>query len=238
GRPGDILLCNGEVPSRGGTLCAPVIDSTPFFLIGKNQRVRLQLFNASISRNCYLSLKYPCSGPTGDTNLYHIGGQGGLLDNAVLDGGVQNGYDFQYGKGTVNIGSGEREDVMFYSSTNAGDVIQLLGNSPLGSWNLSKGAYIGTNYPVAFFIVTNGGASDAVMTAGSPILTAVGVTNENLLLEGTNSLSPPPFAAFGTQSGLVELQNKQPINGISTGPNIGNYAATALDGNSGNGAWP
>ena len=45
-------------------------------------------------------------------------GQGGLLDSAVLDGGVQSGYDFKYGRGTVNLGSGMRTDVMFYSSGN------------------------------------------------------------------------------------------------------------------------
>ncbi len=159
GPPGDVFLCNGSVPSRGGTFCAPVMDSTPFFYIGKNQRVRLQLFNASISRNAYLTLRYPCSNPTGNTNLYHIGGQGGLLDKAVLDGGVQNGYDFHYAKGTVNIGSGEREDVMFYSSGNAGDVIQLLGYPPGAPWKLSA-SNLGTNYPVAFFIITNGGLAD------------------------------------------------------------------------------
>jgi FtsP/CotA-like multicopper oxidase with cupredoxin domain/streptogramin lyase len=237
GSPGDFFLCNGETPSRGGTFCAPIMDSKPFFFIGKNQRVRLQLFNASISRNCYLSLKYPCSNPNGDTNLYHIGGQGGLLDNAVLDGGVQSGYDFRYGKGTVNIGSGEREDVMFYSSGNALDVIQLLAYPPGGKWKLSPG---GTNYPVAFFIITNGGPTDAVLTNGSPILTAVGVTNENLSLESTNSVAPPPLASLGSQSGYIELKNNIPTNGngTNTGPNIGNYAATALDGNSGNGSWP
>ena len=233
GPPGDIFLCNGEVPGRGGPFCAPIMDSRPFFFIGKNQRVRLQLFNASISRNCYLTLKYPCSNPTGDTNLYHIGGQGGLLDNAVLDGGVQNGYNFQYSKGTVNIGSGAREDVMFYSSGNAGDVIQLLGYPPGGVWKLTGASNVGTNYPVAFFIVTNGGPTDAVLTAGSPILTAVGATNENLRLQNTNSV-----AAFGKQSGYIELKNNTPANGVTTGPNIGDYAATALDGNSGNGSWP
>jgi FtsP/CotA-like multicopper oxidase with cupredoxin domain/streptogramin lyase len=237
GTPGDIFLCNGDVPSRGGTFCAPIMDSIPFFFIGKNQRVRLQLFNASISRNCYLTLKFPCSNPTGNTNLYHIGGQGGLLDNAVLDGGVQNGYDFRYGKGTVNIGSGEREDVMFYSSGNVGDVIQLLGYPPGAPWKLS-GSNLGTNYPVAFFIITNGGSADAVLAAGSPILTAVGVTNENLRLQNTNSVAPPPLASLGSQTGFIKLQNHQPTNGISAGPNIGNYAATELDGNSGNGSWP
>ncbi|HSU54204.1 MAG TPA: multicopper oxidase domain-containing protein [Candidatus Dormibacteraeota bacterium] len=238
GSPGNIFLCNGSVPIRGGPFCATMMDSTPIFYIGKNQRVRLQLFDASISRNCYLTLQYPCSNPTGDTNLYHIGGQGGLLDNAVLDGGVQNGYDFLYDKGNVNLGSGMREDVMFYSSGTNLDVITLLARSRGDPWKLTSEAIVGTNYPVAFFIITNGGSADLPLAAGSPILTAIGASNENLRLQNTNALAAPPLPTYGTQNGLIELQNHIPTNGVRTGPNIGGYAATALDGNSGNGSWP
>ena len=235
GPPGDFFLCNGSVPVRAGTFCTPTTNSAPLFYIGKNQRIRLQLFNESISRNGYLTLRYPCSNPAGNTNLYHIGGQGGLLDSAVLDGGVQSGYDFHYDKGTVNLGSGMREDVMFYSSGNAGDVIQLVGNPLPASWKLS-GSFI-TNYPVAFFVITNGGNTNALLAAGSPILTAVGASNENLRVLNTNSLAPPPVPSYGTQSGYIEFKNNIPVNGVSTGPNIGGYAATALDGNSGFGSW-
>jgi FtsP/CotA-like multicopper oxidase with cupredoxin domain/streptogramin lyase len=235
GLPGDNFLCNGSVPSRAGNFCTPTTNSAPVFYIGKNQRVRLQLFNASISRNTYLTLRYPCSNPTGNTNLYHIGGQGGLLDSAVLDGGVQSGYDFKYSKGTVNLGSGMRSDVMFYSSGNNGDVIQLLGGTPGGSWILST---FGTNYPVAFFVVTNGGSTNLPLVASSPILNAIGVTNEDLSLLNTNALLAPPNYAYGTQSGTIMFKNGVPTNGVNTGPSIGDYAATALDGNSGYGAWP
>lgn len=239
GKPGSVFLCNGSVPIRAGTSCTPTTNSAPVFYIGKNQRIRLQLFNATISRNSYLSLRYPCSNPTGNTNLYHIGGQGGLLDSAVLEGGVQSGYDFQYSKGTVNLGSGMRTDVMFYSSGSNGDVIQLVGN-PLsqagGLYNLS--AAFPTNYPVAFFVITNGGSTNLPLAAGSPILTAVGAANENLRLLNTNSLVAPPYYAYGTQSGTIEFSNSVPQNGNGTGPTIGGYAATALDGNSGGGSWP
>jgi len=236
GPPGDVFLCNGMVPLRSGTLCAPTTNSAPFFYIGKNQRIRLQLFNASISRNCYLTLRYPCTNPTGNTNLYHIGGQGGLLDNAVLDGGVQSGYDFKYAAGNINLGSGMRSDVMFYSSGNAGDVIQLVGNPLAGSWNLS-GTFT-ASYPVAFFVITNGGSASGALTAGSPILTAIGATNANLQLLNTNVLAPPPNALLGTQSGAILFENGIPTNGTQSGPTIGGYAATALDGNSGFGSWP
>jgi FtsP/CotA-like multicopper oxidase with cupredoxin domain/sugar lactone lactonase YvrE len=237
GRPGDVFLCNGSVPSRAGNFCTPTTNSSPVFYIGKNQRVRLQLINASISRNTYLTLRYPCSNPAGNTNLYHVGGQGGLLDTAVLEGGVQSGYDFRYGKGTVNLGSGMRTDVMFYSSGNAGDVIQLVGNPTTPNvWNIS--ASLPTNYPVAFFVITNGGTTNAPLAAGSPILTAVGAANENLRLLQTNALTAPPYFGLGTSSSAIVFSNSVPINGSATGPTIGGYAATPLDGNSGNGSWP
>ncbi len=238
GRPGDVFLCNGSVPNRAGTFCTPTPSSAPVFYIGKNQRVRLQLFNATISRNSYLTLRYPCSNPTGNTNLYHVGGQGGLLDSAVLEGGVVGGYNFQYSKGTINLGSGMRSDVMFYSSGNNGDVIQLVGNPLPGVslWNLSPN--FPTNYPVAFFVITNSATTNLVLASGSPILTAVGATNENLRLLNTNTLTSPPYYALGSQSSTIQFFNHIPSNGVTAGPTIGGYAATALDGNSGFDSWP
>jgi FtsP/CotA-like multicopper oxidase with cupredoxin domain/streptogramin lyase len=241
GPPGDVVLVNGTVPSLAGTFCAPATNSAPIYYIGKNQRIRLQLFNESISRDFYLTLHYPCSNPSGDTNLYHIGGQGGLLDNAVLDGGVQSGYDFLYKHGTVAIGTGMREDVMFYSSGNNGDVIQLVGNPLPAPWKLSGG--FSANYPIAFFVVTNGGTSNAPLAAGSPILTAAGMTTENLRLLNTNAIFLPPSPALGTNVGVVSLQNNLVENSATNiftnggSPNIGGYAATALDGNTGYGSW-
>jgi FtsP/CotA-like multicopper oxidase with cupredoxin domain/streptogramin lyase len=236
GMPGDVFLCNGSVPVRSGSLCVSKTNSTPVFHIGAHERVRLQLFNASISRNCYLTIRFPCTNPTGDTNLYHIGGQGGLLDHAVLDGGVQGTYDFQYAAGTVNLGSGAREDVMFYSSGTNGDVIQLVGNSLPDLWPFSGD--LGTNYPVAFFVVATGGTTNVPLTAGSPLLSAIGASNEDLRLLNTNSLAPPPVPADGTQSGVIKFMIGIPSNGVNLGPTIGGYAATALDGNSGDGSWP
>ncbi len=77
-----------------------------------------------------------------------------------------------------------------------------------------------------------------MLTEGSPILTAVGAANENLRLHSTNSVAPPPLATFGRQSGYIEFKNNTAANAVGDGPNIGDYAATALDGNSGNGSWP
>ncbi|HWY29441.1 MAG TPA: multicopper oxidase domain-containing protein, partial [Candidatus Acidoferrum sp.] len=235
GAPGSIFLCNGMIPSLSGTACAPTASSSPVYYIPNHQRIRLQLFNESISRDCLLTLRYPCSNPTGDTNLYQIGGQGGLLDNAVLNGGIQSGYNFQFPSGNINLGTGMRSDVMFYSSGNAGDVIQLVGNPTGGQWHLSSG--LPADYPVAFFVITNGGSAGTPLSAGSPILSAVGASVEDLSLLYTNTVAPPPIPSFGMQNGVMQLENGTASNGAQHGPNIGGYAATALDGNSGDGSW-
>jgi hypothetical protein len=236
GPPGGVFLCNGTVPKLAGTFCTPTASSAPVFDIPNNQRIRLQLFCASISRDCYLTLHFPCSNTAGDTNLYQIGGQGGLLNNAVLNGGIQSSYDFQYASGNVMLGTGLREDVVFNSSGNAGDVIELVGNPAGAQWKLSPG--FTPDYPVAFFVITNGGSAGTKLAAGSPILSAIGASVENLSLLNTNEVLPPPYPSVGSPSGVIMLENGIPTNGVNTGPTIGGYAATALDGNSGDGIWP
>lgn len=238
GKPGELFLCNGKIPALAGNYCTPTTNSSPVYYIGKNQRIRLQLFNASTSRTINLSLHYPCNNPGGNTNLYHIGGQGGFLDNVVVEGGVQSGYDFLFPKGTANLGSGMREDVMFYSSGNNGDVIQLLGSALPSPWKLDTVAILPTNYPVAFFVVTNTASTNAPITNSMPVLAAIGAQNEDLSLLNTNSLASPPTPDYGTLDGRVLFTVGIAANGVAQGPNIGGYAATALDGNSGNGSWP
>ncbi len=236
GPPGDIFLCNGSVPHLSGTFCAPSSNSAPVFFIGKNQRIRLQLFDESISRNCYLTLHYPCSNPAGNTNLCHIGGQGGLLDNAVLDGGVQSGYDFKYAHGNINLGSGMRSDVMFYSLRQQWRC-HSTGRQPAADSLEPERGRLPANYPVAFFVITNGGSTNAPLAAGSPILSAIGASVENLQVLNTNLFTPPPDPSLGAQNGVIQFENGIASNGIAAGPNIGGYAATALDGNSGDGSW-
>ena len=47
--------------------------------------------------------------------LVRVGGQGGLLDNAVVEGGLPDGpggFDFKYDEGEILLGPGERDDVV------------------------------------------------------------------------------------------------------------------------------
>ena len=44
--------------------------------------------------------------------LVRVGGQGGLLDNALVEGGVVAGFDFKYDPGEILIDPGDRADVV------------------------------------------------------------------------------------------------------------------------------
>ena len=85
--------------------------------------IRLRLLNESISRHFRLKLLN-----SGDNKLYRIGGQGGLLDNVILEGGTKGTLDTKFNVGEIVLGSGVRADVIIVPSGNEGDIIQLVGN--------------------------------------------------------------------------------------------------------------
>ena len=82
GAPGATVLVNGRKPDA--------VAQTPKFVVPSGKRIRLRLLNESISRHFRLTLIN-----SGDNKLYRIGGQGGLLDNVILEGGTKGtlGYD-------------------------------------------------------------------------------------------------------------------------------------------------
>ena len=71
--------------------------------------------NESISRHFRLKLLN-----SGDNKLYRIGGQGGLLDNVILEGGTKGTLDTRYDVGEIALGSGERADVIIVPSGSGG----------------------------------------------------------------------------------------------------------------------
>jgi hypothetical protein len=116
----------------------------------------------SISRHFRLKLLN-----SGDNKLYRIGGQGGLLDNVILEGGTKGTWVTTYDVGEILVGPGERDDVIVVPSGNEGDIIQLVGNPTSGSYQISSG--LPANYPIAFFQIS-GTSSDTPPAAGDPIL--------------------------------------------------------------------
>ena len=85
---GQTVLTNGvNVGARAGTPANPgqLSPTAKTFHVGASQQVRLQLLNASTTR--YMRLRLTT--PSGENSaLVRIGGEGGLLDKARVEGGT------------------------------------------------------------------------------------------------------------------------------------------------------
>ncbi|MCS6306476.1 MAG: multicopper oxidase domain-containing protein [Nitrospira sp.] len=74
-----------------------------------DQGLRLQIVNPSPVR--YMRLRLTTSNGA-QVNLFRIGGEGGLLNRAVLEGGTVGEFDFKYGQGEILLPPAGRADVV------------------------------------------------------------------------------------------------------------------------------
>jgi FtsP/CotA-like multicopper oxidase with cupredoxin domain len=245
GNPAPIVLVNGFPPNTN------VANLTPIYTIPSGQRVRLQIMNEAISRDFRLTLLNPAGAPNSDTNLYRIGGQGGLLNNMRLEGGilgtntgaaVTNNYNTLYNKGEIVVGSGERVDVIIYpTSTNNGDIIKLVGNPLPVPYRLSQN--LPANYPIAYFKIQGSTTNYAQPHDGDPLLTGSAqvenlktLTNLATLTDpATLGLNPLGKPYVGSTNPKMVLNNS--LGGNNGQAGIDNIDSHALDGNLGNGAY-
>lgn len=123
---GQYVLVNGQVPAgRAGSPDAPGAlapgAQTTYVRVGDG--VRLQLINAAVSR--YFRLR-ATDGDGDQIPLVRIGGEGGLLDHAVLEGGVKGTMDTLYDPGEIVLGPSMRADVVLaVPRSAAGEVITI-----------------------------------------------------------------------------------------------------------------
>ena len=160
---GQTVLTNGKnVGPRSGTIAgATPLDPAPAgissFDVQPGQGIRLQLMSAATTRFFRLRLT---DGAGTLIPLVRVGGQGGLLDQAIIEGGVIGGFDTQYALGEILLDPGDRQDVVAAIPDTATGVLTL--------WTLDfarTGAGAGwTNIPtvpVAHFNVTGPTVSPA-----------------------------------------------------------------------------
>jgi FtsP/CotA-like multicopper oxidase with cupredoxin domain len=247
--PGNTVLVNGYNPNTSSNAVT--------FPVQSGQMVRLQLLNEALTRSFYLELE-----KTNYPPLIRIGGQGGLLNNARLEGGntaagpTQNNYtppwNTLYDKGAILLSSGMRSDVVLTippGLTN-GATVTLYG-LPLLSNNRANGTtqwplmqQITTPYPIAYFNVTNQfGGNNPPIADGSPLLQGTAcqvanLTNGNVTV--TNFINPAPFA--GSTNGTIKLTsnatggNSEPsVDGLDLSLLAAYPNGNPLDGNMGNG---
>jgi FtsP/CotA-like multicopper oxidase with cupredoxin domain len=222
-RPGVQVLVNGVTPNS--------VAQTPKFTVPAGKRVRVRLLNESISRHFRVRLLN-----SGNTNLYRIGGQGGLLDNVRLDGGTLGTWDTKFGPGEIQIGSGMRADVIIYPTGPEGTIIQLVGTKTSGTFQVSN--TLPENYPLAYFQIS-GAAGDIAPAEGDPILAGTAEDIENIRsLPITTLIDPAPDS--GSSDETIHLTVAAPTGPggpfAHNQPGIDQYASV-LDSNLGNGDW-
>jgi FtsP/CotA-like multicopper oxidase with cupredoxin domain len=178
GTEGELLMVNGKL--------------NPTLKVGQGDGVRLQLLNSSITR--FYRLKVP------GHKLIRIGGEGGLLDKARHEGGnvmatVKDhageiiGTEtvwLRYDKGEIVLGPAERADVVLIPQGEIGDTIQLrwedYARGRHGMWMEGDEMVMGDadddgtrpGIQIATFEIVAGTGSGYRLSAGDPILEAIG----------------------------------------------------------------
>ena len=109
---GQTVLTNGmNVGARAGSPAAPgaLAPGAQTLDVQAGQGLRLQIVNAATTR--YMRLRLTTSTGT-QVPLVRVGGEGGLLDNAVIEGGMQGAFDTKYAPARSCCRPGTRADVV------------------------------------------------------------------------------------------------------------------------------
>lgn len=141
---GQLVLTNGQVVAgRSGTPAAPgpLNGKAGIRDVRAGSGVRLRLWNAAVSR--YFRLRLTAADGS-DIPLVRIGGEGGLLDHARLEGGMRGTLDSKYTRGELVLGVANRIDAAFAVPADArpGDILTL--------WTLDYQHYGTAQYPYGY----------------------------------------------------------------------------------------
>jgi FtsP/CotA-like multicopper oxidase with cupredoxin domain len=245
---GQTVLTNGMyVGGRLGTPGAPgalvSVAGTPAPRgVTPGQGLRLQIVNCAVLR--YFRLRLTDAAGV-QIDLVRIGGEGGLLDNAILEGGMIGNLDTNFSPGEILLPPATRADVIVAIPTGADGTVltlwtrdyQRTGNGNPGNWaqlptvpvmHLSvTGPQVGATYTITGGDVNvsppNGTALRA--PAGMMILEDLTPLATSTLLLGP--VSPPPAPprppAAGTYTGFVN-SDIQIVTIAGVTPRIDNIA--------------
>jgi FtsP/CotA-like multicopper oxidase with cupredoxin domain len=109
---GQTVLTNGKnVGARAGTPSAPgpLAPGASKLKVRPGSGIRMELLNASAVR--YFRLRLTTASGA-QVPLVRVGSDGGLLNRAVLEGGLQGAFDTKYDVGEILLPPGSRADVV------------------------------------------------------------------------------------------------------------------------------
>ena len=194
---GNIVLTNGKnvggragTPLNGTPAGAPgpgaVAAGASTYDVLAGQGLRLQLGNTATTRFFRLIL----TDSTGvQVPLVRIGGQGGLLDVARVEGGTDaGGYDFKYTEGEILLDPGDRADVVVAIPALATGVLTLWTQD----FSRTGGGFARLpTVPVAHFNVTGPSGSVYTITPGVTQLRAATGDPQEVIGAPTGTLLDP-----------------------------------------------
>ncbi|MDQ4131683.1 MAG: multicopper oxidase domain-containing protein [Actinomycetota bacterium] len=189
---GQTVLTNGRnVGGREGRPDAPgsLSAGASTLDVRPGQGIRLQLVNAATIR--YFRLRLTTSTGT-QIPLVRIGGEGGLLDHGVVEGGTPGGFETHMATGEIVLAPGDRADVVAAIPPNATGVATLwtmdFFRTGLGFVNIPT-------VPVMHLNVAGPAAGTYNIGAGSPVLASIGASVPALGPASAPLLDPATFTA-------------------------------------------
>ncbi len=210
---GVIVLTNGKnVGARGGGPTAdgyvPATNPDPgasLLDVRPGQGLRLQLLNSSAVRYMRLQL----TNPNGtQIALRRVGGEGGLLNNAVTEGGTQGAWNTKYGSGEILLPPGSRADVVaaIPSAPTSGVLTLWTRDYSRTGMNFSDIPTV----PVMHLRLSGSPVTPAyTIPDGTPLRAATGDLVETLGPATNNLLNPAGFSPTKLGSGNQNMQLTQ-----------------------------
>ena len=178
---GQTVLNNGKnVGARAGSPASPglLAPGAATLNVDAGQGLRLQLISAATTRFFRLRLTDQLGA---QVPLVRVGGQGGLLDSAHVEGGVVGGFNFKYDAGEILLDPGDRQDVVAVIPAGAtiGDVLTLWTQD----FPRTGGGYANIpTVPVAHFEVTGVAASPYTIADGTPLRSDPAIADPQIIL--------------------------------------------------------
>lgn len=215
---GQTVLTNGvNVGGRKGTPAAPgALDAGALKRpVQSGQGIRFQVVNCATLRYFRLRLTTEAGA---QVQLFRIGGEGGLLDNPVLEGGMMGTINTGFDAGEIVLGPAMRADVV--AAIPAGLPLnsvltlwtrdyQRAGNNNTGIPNtpLNRNWAQLPTVPVAHFEVTGAAGSAYTIGTGTTVRATAGMPAvESLGASTGNFPDPVPLGKVGGSSLDIRMQ--------------------------------
>lgn len=210
---GQTVLTNGvNVGGRLGQPGAPgaLLPGAQTMNVLAGQGLRLQIANCAINR--YFRLFLTTSTGTA-VPLVRVGGEGGLLENAVVEGGVVGGFDTKFTAGEILLPPGSRADVVAVIPLTATGVLTLWTRD----YRRSGGLWAGLpTVPVMHWNVTGSAGTTYTIADGTKLLASIPATVETLGATTGNLLDPAAFAPAkpGSPNPDIQVTGSTGIDGV------------------------